>query len=159
MLIGESGTGAVYSYDPVGSYERESCRAAGAAQSLIQPFLDNQVSRLALFTNGLFLWSDLTQIYFRNQSPAPGAAPFIPGNLPLATVLSIVVDSFTSATERHIEVGDGMEIYVVMKQGRSTDDLLGKDMLAPGMQVEELGALGEGGGERTFLVRAPLKRD
>lgn len=38
------GTGAVYSYDPVGSYEREACRAAGAAQSLIQPFLDNQVS-------------------------------------------------------------------------------------------------------------------
>ena len=38
------GTGAVYSFDPVGSYEREACRAAGAAQSLIQPFLDNQVS-------------------------------------------------------------------------------------------------------------------
>lgn len=39
-----SGTGAVYSFDPVGSYEREACRAAGAAQSLVQPFLDNQVS-------------------------------------------------------------------------------------------------------------------
>lgn len=38
------GTGAVYSFDPVGSYEREACRAAGAASSLIQPFLDNQVS-------------------------------------------------------------------------------------------------------------------
>lgn len=39
-----SGTGAVYSFDPVGSYEREACRAAGAAQSLVQPFLDNQAS-------------------------------------------------------------------------------------------------------------------
>lgn len=38
-----TGTGAVYSFDPVGSYEREACRAAGAAQSLVQPFLDNQV--------------------------------------------------------------------------------------------------------------------
>ena len=38
------GTGTVYSFDPVGSYEREACRAAGAAQSLVQPFLDNQVS-------------------------------------------------------------------------------------------------------------------
>ena len=37
------GSGAVYSFDPVGSYEREACRAAGAAQSLVQPFLDNQV--------------------------------------------------------------------------------------------------------------------
>jgi 20S proteasome subunit beta 6 len=42
------GTGAVYSFDPVGSYEREACRAAGAAQSLVQPFLDNQVSSSVL---------------------------------------------------------------------------------------------------------------
>jgi|SRR5882762_742843 len=41
-----AGSGAVYSFDPVGSYEREACRAAGAAQSLVQPFLDNQVSSL-----------------------------------------------------------------------------------------------------------------
>lgn len=41
--IDRDGTGAVYSFDPVGSYERESCRAAGAAQSLVQPFLDNMV--------------------------------------------------------------------------------------------------------------------
>ena len=38
--IDRDGTGAVYSFDPVGSYERESCRAAGAAQELVQPFLD-----------------------------------------------------------------------------------------------------------------------
>lgn len=43
------GTGAVYSFDPVGSYEREACRAAGAAQSLVQPFLDNQVALLSLY--------------------------------------------------------------------------------------------------------------
>jgi 20S proteasome subunit beta 6 len=43
-----SGTGAVYSFDPVGSYEREACRAAGAAQSLVQPFLDNQASLFSL---------------------------------------------------------------------------------------------------------------
>jgi 20S proteasome alpha/beta subunit len=42
------GSGAVYSFDPVGSYEREACRAAGAAQSLVQPFLDNQVRVLSL---------------------------------------------------------------------------------------------------------------
>lgn len=41
--LDEEGKGAVYSFDPVGSYEREFCRAAGAAQSLLQPFLDSQV--------------------------------------------------------------------------------------------------------------------
>lgn len=44
LIHSSPGTGAVYSFDPVGSYEREACRAAGAAQSLVQPFLDNQVS-------------------------------------------------------------------------------------------------------------------
>ena len=40
------GKGAVYSFDPVGSYEREQCRAGGAAAALIMPFLDNQVPSL-----------------------------------------------------------------------------------------------------------------
>lgn len=138
--IEEDGTGAVYSFDPVGSYEREACRAAGAAQSLIQPFLDNQ-------------------IYFRNQTfPADMPKP-IPGNLPLGDVLGLVIDSFTSATERHIEVGDGLEMYVVMKKGRGVEDLTATGMLPDGVTVEELGPIGSGGGERTFLISRPLKRD
>lgn len=38
-----TGEGAVYCYDAIGSYERESYRANGSAAALIQPFLDNQV--------------------------------------------------------------------------------------------------------------------
>ncbi len=37
------GKGAVFSYDPVGNFEREAWRSAGSASHLIQPFLDNQV--------------------------------------------------------------------------------------------------------------------
>lgn len=69
------------------------------------------------------------------------------------------MDSFTGATERHIEVGDGLEMYIVMKPGRETGDLLDDDKVPKGLKVEELGALGAGGGERTFLVSLPLKRD
>ncbi|KAF5314851.1 hypothetical protein D9619_007266 [Psilocybe cf. subviscida] len=141
--IEEDGTGAVYSFDPVGSYEREACRAAGAAQSLVQPFLDNQ-------------------IYFKNQTPAAGAS--FPKHLPLATVLPLVIDSFTSATERHIEilspplfhlhmeVGDGLEIYVVL--ARNSSSLQG---LLSVRGVQELTATNDG--ERTFVIRRELKRD
>ena len=38
------GKGAIYSYDPVGSYQREFFKAAGSASALLQPLLDNQVS-------------------------------------------------------------------------------------------------------------------
>ncbi|KAF8319730.1 N-terminal nucleophile aminohydrolase [Clavulina sp. PMI_390] len=136
--IEEDGTGAVYSFDPVGSYEREACRAAGAASSLIQPFLDNQ-------------------IYFKNQVPAAGTS--FPKHLPLADVVSLITDSFTSATERHIEVGDGLEMFVIVAANRSTADL------AAIAGIQELtAATGAGIGsvrteERMFIIRRELKKD
>lgn len=102
--LDEEGKGAVYSYDPVGSYEREQCRAGGAAASLIMPFLDNQVN-------------------FKNQ--------FVPGTdgkekkplkyLSLEEVIQLVRDAFNSAGERHIYVGDGLEILIVTKDGVRTE--------------------------------------
>ncbi|KAF9235654.1 nucleophile aminohydrolase [Melanogaster broomeanus] len=135
--IEEDGTGAVYSFDPVGSYEREACRAAGAAQSLVQPFLDNQASHKPF------------PIYFKNQLAAPNMSH--PAHLPLPIVLSIVIDSFTGATERHIEVGDGLEMYIVLAKGRGLHDLEGI------MGVQELTATEDG--ERVFVVRRELKKD
>ena len=56
--LDSEGKGAVYSFDPVGSYEREQCRAGGAAASLIMPFLDNQV--YPYYPSLLYLfWTDL----------------------------------------------------------------------------------------------------
>ena len=101
--LDEEGKGALYSYDPVGSYEREQCRAAGAAASLIMPFLDNQVN-------------------FKNQyMPGSGEAHDLQAKptqpLPREEVERLVRDAFTSATERHIEVGDGLQLLVVTKEG------------------------------------------
>ncbi|KAK7050563.1 proteasome subunit beta [Favolaschia claudopus] len=128
--IEDDGSGTVYSFDPVGSYERETCRAAGAASSLVQPFLDNQ-------------------IYFKNQSSAPGSPH--PTHLPLSRVLPLVIDSFTSATERHIEVGDGLEIYVVLAKGSPLQGL---------ETVHGITELTSGpNGERMFVIRRNLKRD
>lgn len=50
---------------------------------------------------------------FRNQMSTPDHKVPIPGTMELPEVLRIVTDSFTSATERHIEVGDGLEMFVV----------------------------------------------
>ena len=41
--IDEDGKGCIFSFDPVGSYEREFFRAAGTANTLLQPLLDNQL--------------------------------------------------------------------------------------------------------------------
>lgn len=98
--LDENGRGAVYSYDPVGSYERETVRAGGSAASLVMPFLDNQFKKL-------------------NQTDGNGNR-LQREDLPLEDVLRLVKDSFTSATERHIQVGDYLQVLIVTKEGIET---------------------------------------
>ncbi|GME87403.1 hypothetical protein B5S28_g4272 [[Candida] boidinii] len=102
--LDEEGKGAIYSFDPVGSYEREQCRAGGAAASLIMPFLDNQVN-------------------FKNQMDpeSNGTKKKELRFLSLDEVIQLVRDAFSSATERHIHVGDGLEILIVTKDGVRTE--------------------------------------
>jgi len=101
--LDEDGKGALYSYDPVGSYEREQCRAAGAAASLMMPFLDNQVNYKNQYIPGSGEGHALEQ---RKVDP-----------LPRKEVEQMVRDAFTSAVERHIEVGDGLQMLVITKNG------------------------------------------
>ena len=101
--LDEEGKGALYSYDPVGSYEREQCRAAGAAASLIMPFLDNQVNLKNQYVPG-----SGTGLNLHSKEAQP---------LSREVVEQLVRDAFTSATERHIEVGDGLQMLVVTKGG------------------------------------------
>ncbi|CDK27059.1 unnamed protein product [Kuraishia capsulata CBS 1993] len=102
--VDEEGKGAVYSFDPVGSYEREQCRAGGAAASLIMPFLDNQVN-------------------FKNQMDpsSNGTKKKELRYLSLQEVVNLVKDAFSSATERHINVGDALQIVIVTKDGARTE--------------------------------------
>ena len=84
------GRGAVYSYDPVGSFERESYRASGSGATLIQPFLDNQIG-------------------FKNQM-----ANKVPVTLDVA--MKVARDAFVGATERDIYTGDFLEMFVLTKE-------------------------------------------
>ncbi|EMD91149.1 hypothetical protein COCC4DRAFT_135861 [Bipolaris maydis ATCC 48331] len=101
--LDEDGKGALYSYDPVGSYEREQCRAAGAAASLIMPFLDNQVNFKNMYEPGSGVGHEL-----KSKQAEP---------LPRDHVEDLVRDAFTSAVERHIEVGDGLQMMIITKDG------------------------------------------
>lgn len=88
--LDENGKGCVYSYDPVGSYERETFRAAGAANELLQPLLDNQIGG-------------------KNLKEIP--------ELSIERAQEICVDCFISAAERDITTGDAVFVYVIDKNG------------------------------------------
>lgn len=110
---------------------------------------------------------------YKNQQPTPNRPIPEPGNYDLATVLRITMDSFTSATERHIEVGDGLEMFIVRNTPESTAGSAVEATAAQGTSSTTaaldlsglFGAVEATGGEdeqtpgTTMVVRRELKKD
>ncbi|XP_007439546.1 proteasome subunit beta type-1 [Python bivittatus] len=90
--LDEEGKGAVYSFDPVGSYQRDSFVAGGSASAMLQPLLDNQV--------GLKNMQGVEQV-----------------SLSLEKALQLVKDVFVSAAERDVYTGDSLKICIIRKDG------------------------------------------
>ena len=101
ILIGldPQGKGCVYSFDPVGSYERETYRAGGTGASMLQPLLDNQIG-------------------FKNQNIPDHEQPVLTADRAIA----LVRDVFIGAAERDISTGDGLHMQLVNKDGIHTMD-------------------------------------
>ncbi|CAF0704541.1 unnamed protein product [Brachionus calyciflorus] len=99
--INNEGQGCIYSYDPVGSYEREVYRAGGSSSALIQPLLDSQ---LGLKNQGSF---ELSRSYTVKMSRE--------------NVVALVKDVFTAAAERDIYTGDAVFINIITKDGVFTE--------------------------------------
>ncbi|EDQ84148.1 uncharacterized protein MONBRDRAFT_13089 [Monosiga brevicollis MX1] len=93
------GKGCVYSYDPVGSYEREVFRAAGTASSLLQPLLDNQIGG-------------------KNLANQDGPLP-----LDKERAVRLVKDIFVAAAERDIYTGDAVHIAIITKDGVTHEEM------------------------------------
>ena len=90
--LDSTGKGAVYSFDPVGSYEREVYRAGGSCSAMLQSFLDNQIGQKNL----------------SKKSTVP---------LSLERCVELIKDVFISAAERDIETGDGIIVNIITKEG------------------------------------------
>jgi len=95
--LDENGVGCVYSYDPVGNYERVRVSVTGSGESLIQPLLDNQLER---------------QHQQLGNKPPPLSV-----DLSLEETVDLVKDAFVSAGERDIRTGDEVEICILTKDG------------------------------------------
>lgn len=99
--IDEDGQGALYSYDPVGSYEREVFRACGTGGAILQPFMDSQVC---------------FRFYFNTLICQIGG-PDLVVSLPKDDAVRLARDIFISAAERDIYCGDAVVIDVITADG------------------------------------------
>lgn len=97
-----SGTGAVYGYDAVGSFERVKVACAGGGLSIIQPVLD------------------------RLDAAAAGGEGTGQHAVAVAQeeALSLVRKAFIAAAERDISLGDEVEIVVVTGSGHRRERIM-----------------------------------
>jgi len=100
--INNEGEGCIYSYDPVGSYERETYRAGGSSSALLQPLLDNQLG-------------------MKNQTPSFELNRSYTVKCGREKVLALIKDAFISAAERDIYTGDELVVKIVTKNGVSVE--------------------------------------
>eukprot|EP01026_Neomeris_dumetosa_P032149 TRINITY_DN2547_c0_g1_i1.p1 TRINITY_DN2547_c0_g1~~TRINITY_DN2547_c0_g1_i1.p1 ORF type:complete len:257 (+),score=42.97 TRINITY_DN2547_c0_g1_i1:69-773(+) len=98
--IDSEGLGAVYNYDVFGTLERVAVYCQGSGSDLVQPILDNQL-----------------------KAGSPLAVPAQPTvtQLGLEQAVDLVKNVFTSATERDIYTGDGVEIVIITQDGVKTE--------------------------------------
>jgi len=99
----DEGQGAIYSYDPVGSFERETYRATGSSSTLLQPVLDCQLG-------------------LKNQSASFELNKSYTVKASKESVIGLIKDAFIAATERDIYTGDNLIINLVTKNGIQVDN-------------------------------------
>jgi len=93
-----NGVGCVYSYDAIGSFERQTYASSGSGSLLVQPVLDSQVG-------------------FKNQPKD------LERNLSVAEAVDLVKDVMASAGERDIYTGDYVDVYIITKDGVQKDSV------------------------------------
>ncbi|VDN09344.1 unnamed protein product [Dibothriocephalus latus] len=89
--LDENGEGAVFSYDPVGSYQREHYRASGTSSAILQPFMDSQMQGKNLVSK--------------------------PTKISKEAAINLAKDVFISAAERDIYCGDAVVVDVITEKG------------------------------------------
>ncbi|KAI5190544.1 20S proteasome subunit beta 6 [Nematocida minor] len=100
-LVGfnEKGEPKVFSYDPVGSYQETPCRCNGSGTAMLQPMLDSWITR-----KNWYCEEGKDHVCSEEE------------------VTALVRDVFNSVAETDVKTGDGLEVYIIKKDGISRSE-------------------------------------
>ena len=127
--LDDTGGGALYRYDAVGSFERVRAVCAGKGERLIQPILDEITGMEE--DEALFLFPG--QLPSMPQEPThPSATTTTTGSggsgttrqkeLDVEEACEVIVTAFKAAAEREISIGDGIDLCIIRSNDISDDD-------------------------------------
>ena len=111
-----AGNGAIYRFDPLGSFERCYSTCAGNGETLIQPMLDE-----ALVSSSPLELPDSTGNYPRwtfdsaSFSFKDSARCFV--NISAEKACEIIVSLFQAAASREITIGDTIDFRILRRSG------------------------------------------
>ena len=123
------GSGALYRYDAVGSFERVRAVCAGKGEQLIQPILDEITDMEEDETLFLFpaqLSSDLTTTTSTTSLGTGGRRTTGHKELDVEEACEVIVRAFKAAAEREISIGDGIDLVIV--RGDESDMAAGQPL-------------------------------
>lgn len=138
--LDKSGVGALYRYDPLGSYERVRAVCAGKGEQLMQPMLDE----LTDANKDEEMWilkgeEDVTSLgsigMSMSMSMSTSMSMSVPRSQPslhhILTIdkeeaIKVIYNAFKAAAEREISVGDGLQVWVITKKKGTTGSQIEK---------------------------------
>ena len=122
--LDELGTGAIYRYDAVGSFERVKTACVGKGEKLIQPMLDDLSKDEK---DDLQLW-DLPSSPITESSNGQLTLDSVLKNtnnyiqsLDTESAVTFIQKVFRAAAEREISIGDGIDVWILHYSSPNTE--------------------------------------
>jgi len=133
--LDETGSGALYRYDALGSFERVRAVCAGKGERLIQPILDEITGMEedeALFVFPGQLPSMLSMSPTTTSTGTGGSGTMRGKELNVKEACEVIVTAFKAAAEREISIGDGIDLCII--RGIGEEVVLGQESMSIGAE-------------------------
>jgi 20S proteasome subunit beta 6 len=112
------GSGALFRYDAVGSYEKVQAACVGKGEKMIQPILDD-----CMTPSDDEFWPEFLSPNRKIDSNVACNHPRrLYVNMNQSEAYELIKNAFRAAAEREITIGDGVQVFILTRRECATTD-------------------------------------